>query len=116
MALTLHWLPRAMTDYESIKRKAVAAQSGREVKGKTWSSKPEGLFKQVNKALRLLRENPKHPGLNTHEFDSIDHPYHKDQKVFVSYIQNNTSGAYRHFWCYGPDGGEATIIAITPHP
>ena len=25
-------------------------------------------------------------------------------------------GAYRLFWCYGPESGQITIIAITPHP
>jgi len=26
------------------------------------------------------------------------------------------SGAYRVFWCYGPDAMDLTIIAITPDP
>ena len=30
--------------------------------------------------------------------------------------KNKTPGAYRVFWCYGPNTGEITIIAITPHP
>jgi hypothetical protein len=116
MPLTLRWTPRAAKDYESLKSKAEAAAASRGSKGRTKSSKAEGLFKQVNKALRLLRENPKHPGLNTHEYSSLAHPHDKDQKVLESYIQNNTPGAYRLFWCYGPVAGEATIIAITPHP
>jgi hypothetical protein len=38
--------------------------------------------------------------------------------VFEAYAQNRTPGAYRIFWCYGPDKdkGDITITAITPHP
>jgi hypothetical protein len=36
--------------------------------------------------------------------------------VFESYVQNRTPGAYRVFWCYGPEQGQITIVAITPHP
>ena len=76
----------------------------------------EGLFKQVYKAIELLRNNPRHPGLHTHEYDSIDNPFDKNKKVFEAYALNQTPGAYRIFWCYGPGDKEITIIAITPHP
>jgi hypothetical protein len=43
--------------------------------------------------------------------------------VFEAYAQNQTPGAYRVFFMYGPDRVEGkkrtavlTIIAITPHP
>jgi hypothetical protein len=70
----------------------------------------------VAKAVRQLAENPRHSSLNTHEYDSLDHPFDPKAKVFGAYAQNNTPGAYRIFWCYGPEKGEMTIIAITPHP
>ena len=45
------------------------------------------------------------------------------EEVFEAYAQNNTPGAYRVFFCYGPDRMDArkrvavlTIVAITPHP
>lgn len=79
-------------------------------------SKQEGLFKQVYKTIASLAENPRHPSLNTHEYDSIQNPYHKNQKVFEAYAQNRTPGAYRVFWCYGLDKTDITIIAITLHP
>jgi hypothetical protein len=34
----------------------------------------------------------------------------------VGRTQNRTPGAYRVFWCYGPDQKQITILAITPHP
>ena len=30
--------------------------------------------------------------------------------------ENDTPGAYRVFWCYGPDRRQITIVAITPRP
>ncbi len=80
------------------------------------NSKQKGLYKQIHKTLKLLSNNPRHPGLQTHEFTSLEHPYNQRGKVFEAYAQNNTPGAYRVFWCYGPQGKEITIIAITPHP
>jgi hypothetical protein len=80
------------------------------------ASRNEGLFKQVHKCVSLLAENPRHPGLQTHEFRSLEHPFNPNDKVFEAYAQNRTPGAYRVFWCYGPATSEITIIAITPHP
>jgi hypothetical protein len=110
------WTPRGKQDYDALKAGAEAIQSGRKSRGRSKSSKAEGLFKQVNKALRNLLNDPKHPSLNTHEYDSLVHPYDPKQKVWEAYAQNKTPGAYRVFWCYGPGKGEITIIAITPHP
>jgi hypothetical protein len=81
----------------------------------TKSSKQEGLYKQVIKTLQLLSNNPKHPGLRTHEFHSLMHPHRAHEKVFEAYVQNHTPGAYRIFWCYGPKKQEIAIITITPH-
>jgi hypothetical protein len=83
---------------------------------KAKATKAEGLFKQIEKCVRLLSADPRHAGLRTHAYDSIPNPHDSSQKVFEAYAQNNTPGAYRVFWCYGPGKGELTIIAITPHP
>ncbi len=116
MSFKAKWTPQGRRDYDVIKAGAEAVQAGRAVQGQSKSSKAEGLFKQVNKALRNLLNDPKHPALHTHEYNSLDHPYDSKQKVWEAYAQNKTSAAYRIFWCYGPDKGEITIIAITPHP
>ena len=80
-----------------------------------------GILEQVRKALSYLESNPHHPGLSTHEFTSLTGA--NGEKVFEAYAQNNTPGAYRIFWHYGPDETEGkkrtpviTIVAITPHP
>ena len=71
-------------------------------------------LKAVRKALAFLENNPRHPGLNTHKFTSITSETGQD--VFEAYAENNTPGAYRIFWHYGPGKDVITIIAITPHP
>lgn len=76
----------------------------------------DGLDKQIKKALGYLQLNPRHPSLNTHVFHSMEHPFDSTDKVFEAYAQNNTPGAYRIFWCYGPQKKEITVIAITAHP
>jgi len=86
------------------------------------NSSDEGLIKQIKKTLGFLQTNPKHPSLNTHEYDSIPNPVNPAQKVFEAYAQNRTPGAYRIFWIYGSakkpatKGRVITVIAITPHP
>jgi hypothetical protein len=100
---------------QTVKTRAKATQrSGG--KSKTKSSKQEGLFKQVAKAIRQLADDPRHTGLNTHEYSSLQNPFDPKGKVFEAYAQNKTPGAYRIFWCYGPGKAEITILAITPHP
>jgi hypothetical protein len=106
----------AKRQYEALRKDAETSQKAREAGRKTKASKAEGLFKQVHDCISKLLSNPKHPGLNTHKFDSLEHPYDVKQPVFEAYAQNRTPGAYRIFWCYGPNKGEITIIAITPHP
>lgn len=124
MSLRLRWSPPAEQTYKQLQDAAERAANKRsksttkQSKGKkqTKSSKQEGLFKQVAKAIRQLAENPRHPSLHTHEYDSLAHPFDPPGKVFEAYAQNKTPGAYRIFWCYGPETSEITIIAITPHP
>lgn len=117
MPFEVRWLRPARESFENLRAVAERAGAGRTASGtRGKSSKQEGLFKQVVKTLHLLGENPRHPGLNTHEYHSIAHPLDPAQKVFEAYAQNKTPGSYRVFWCYGPEKGQITIIAITPHP
>ena len=113
---SLKWTTLASETYADLKTKAETSLASRKAIRKKKSSKAEGLFKQVQKTLKLLRENTRHPSLQTHEYDSLDHPYKKGEKVFEAYAQHKTPGAYRVFWCYGPNKKQITIIAITPHP
>lgn len=98
----LIWTGSARTQYDNLKN----------ARGK----KAAGLFKQVAKALQYLQSNPRHPGLHTHQFKSLESPYDSRGKVWEAYAQNRTPNAYRIFFCYGPERNQITIIAITPHP
>ena len=74
----------------------------------------KAVAKAVIKSLSLMRTNIKHPSLNTHKYDEMTGP--KGEIVFESYAQNNTPGAYRIFWFYGPGKSIITVLAVTPHP
>ena len=116
MPFTLVWLEESTDTFHELQAAPRKSLKSRQKSKKAKASKQEGLFKQVVKCVELLQANPRHPGLETHEYDSIENPYDPDTKVFEAYVQNRTPGAYRVFWCYGPMKGEITIIAITPHP
>jgi hypothetical protein len=80
-----------------------------------------GLHKQVLKTLGLIELNTRHPGLKTHEYRSLEG--RNGERVWEAYAQNQTPGAYRVFFHYGPDEISAkgrnpivTIVAITSHP
>jgi hypothetical protein len=113
---TLVWTEQAQSAYDELRAQAKRALTSRQNSGRRKSSRTEGLFKQVHKTLELLQQNPRHPGLQTHEYSSIPNPYDQKQKVFEAYAQNQTPGAYRVFWCYGPEKKQITVVAITPHP
>jgi hypothetical protein len=74
----------------------------------------EKRLKAVNKTLGYLETNPRHQGLNTHEFSSLSRQF--GVKIYEAYAENNTPAAYRIFWHYGPDKKMITILAITQHP
>ena len=74
----------------------------------------KAVAKAVIKSLGLMRTNIKHPSLNTHKYDKMTGP--NGEIVFESYAQNNTPGAYRIFWFYGPAKLMITVLAVTPHP
>jgi hypothetical protein len=82
----------------------------------------KGVQKQVRKTLRYLETNLRSKSLQTHEYESLTRRY--GIKVFEAYVRQNTPGAYRVFWHYGPDERSKdgrripiiTVIAITPHP
>lgn len=77
---------------------------------------PSAKLNKVRRALGYLQTNPRHPSLNTHIYSAYRNPYHSQSPVFEAYAENQTPGAHRIFWCYGPARGDITILAITPHP
>ena len=113
---TFEWTQEAKETFHELQTQADAIHAKRLTKNKSKSSRQEGLFKQIVKTLKLLKENPRHPGLPTHPYSELEHPWSEKEKVFEAYAQNNTPGAYRIFWCYGPKKNEITIVSILAHP
>lgn len=116
MSFQIHYTDIAAVTFKELEKSAKSAFENRQKTGKSKSSKPEGLFKQVRKTIILLSDNPRHLSLNTHEYSNIINPFNSEEKVFEACAQNRTPGTYRVFWCYGPDQKDITIITITPHP
>lgn len=71
-------------------------------------------LKKVQKSLRLLSQNPRHPGLHSHAYKSVPAP--SGETLWDSYVENKIPGAWRLFWYYGPDADTITILTIGPHP
>jgi len=74
----------------------------------------EKRLKAVSKTLKYLQENPRHPGLRTHQYYSLKGP--AGEKIFEAYAEQDTPAAYRIFFYYGKSRGEIVVVAITPHP
>jgi hypothetical protein len=77
-------------------------------------------LKKVRKALGLLQADPAYPGLHSHLYQRF--PGLEKDKVWDSYVENRTPGAWRIYWMYGPneirDGAEIaiiTVLVIGPH-
>jgi hypothetical protein len=116
MTFSLVWDKEAAAIFNALRVKAKKSVENRQTTGKTKAAKDEGLFKQVKKCINLLKTNPRHPGLQSHQFSAVLNPYYPKQKVFEAYVQQNTHAAYRVFWCYGPGKDQITILAIIKHP
>jgi len=86
----------------------------KEFKAGTIGKEDRELFKKWSKAIRFLRDDPSHPGLNTHDISDLTRRY--GRKVFQSYLENNTPSAGRMYWVYGPEDGQITVIGLEPHP
>ncbi len=78
------------------------------------SNDKKNVLKAVRKTLGLMETNLRHPSLCTHAYSDLKGA--NNEKVFESYVQNRTPGAYRIFWHYGPDKKQITVVAIVPHP
>ena len=103
------------------KRLRFTDEAGAQLSGLRANPAKKGLLKQVLKTLGLLELDARHHGLHCHEYHSLNSA--NGERVWEAYAQNETPGAFRVFFHYGP--GEVlgrkriavmTIVAITPHP
>jgi hypothetical protein len=77
-------------------------------------------LKKMRKALGLLQTDLTYPGLHSHPYQNF--PGLEKNKVWDSYVENRTPGAWRIYWMYGPnevrDDQEVsviTVLVIGPH-
>lgn len=78
------------------------------------SQEYEKKLRKVNRTLGRIETDPRHPGLNSHKYDSISGA--EGEEVWESYVENKTPSAWRVFWHYGPNAGVITIVTLGPHP
>ena len=74
------------------------------------SNSSKGLQKQLKKAFKYLQNNPRHPSLKSHLFQEVSR-----EKVWTSYVQNNTPQAHRILWIYGEKKKTIYILQVRPH-
>ena len=86
----------------------------KKINEKSASNEEQQLYKKIGKALMLLSNNPRHPGLCSHDIKDLSKRY--GIKVWESYLENKTPGAGRLFWVYDPDRQDITVIGLEPHP
>jgi hypothetical protein len=70
--------------------------------------------KTVRNTLAKLANDPGYQGLATHHYVAFDTV--SEQRVWESYVENQTSSAWRIWWAYGPEREQITVLMIGPHP
>jgi hypothetical protein len=71
-------------------------------------------LKKITKTISALGTDHRHPGLASHRYAKLD-PF-VGEKVWESYVENDTPSAWRIWWFFGPGADEITIIGLGPHP
>ncbi len=70
-------------------------------------------FKKAKKAIRMMREvGPAYPSFCTHQMNDLKGP--GGVTIWNSYVENNTSQAWRMYWTRQADGS-IQIVSIGPH-
>ena len=74
-----------------------------------------GKHRKVLKTIRILRDlGPAYPSLHSHKYQSLTGPNNED--IWESYVENQTPGAWRLFWCYARHPDVIILITVGPHP
>ena len=98
-------VPEMAALWNELRQKAADGSAGK---------KDLALYQKLGKAMKLLSNDPRHPGLQSPEISALSRRY--GMKVWESYLENRTPSAGRVFWVYGPEQGDITIIGLEPHP
>jgi hypothetical protein len=72
-------------------------------------------LKKFAKAMRFLESDAVgHPGLASHRYEDLDARF--GERIWESYMENNTPSAWRIWWHFGPGKDEITIVDLGAHP
>jgi len=73
-------------------------------------------FKKLQKALAHLSNNPGHPGLGAHKWNTLKGKAPDGSDIWTAYAENNTPGAWRIFYFFDSrEVGLIYILRIEPH-
>lgn len=73
-------------------------------------------WKRVTKALRFLKNDPHHPGLEAHKWDILRGRALGGGDIWTAYVENNTPSAWRIFYYYdATERGVIHVAWIEPH-
>lgn len=76
----------------------------------------EKRYKKINKALSLIKNDPKYPSLNAHKWDILKGKAPDGGDVWTAYVENNTPSAWRIFFFFDRrDPGLIYVTSIEPH-
>jgi hypothetical protein len=78
----------------------------------------ERKYKKLDKALRHLKENPAHPGLHAHKWDTLKGKAPDGGDIWTAYVENRTPSAWRIFYYFDrsdPDSPTICVASIRPH-
>lgn len=98
-------LPRMKATVDRLKEGLEAGTLGKD---------EQRLAKMLFKAIAHLARDPFYPSLQSHEIAPLTARH--GSTVFQSYLQNQTPGAGRLYWVYGPQRGMITLVGLEPHP
>ena len=68
-------------------------------------------YKKLQKTLRLMKENPAHPGLHAHKWDILKGKAPDGGDMWTAYVENRTPSAWRVFFFY--DSRDPGLIYVT---
>ena len=88
-------------------------ESEKQIKSIMNDPSKKGLQKQIKKALGYLKQNPRHPSLQSHILTNSEKSM--GIKIWTSYVQNKTPQAHRILWTYGKTKNSIVILAVIPH-
>ena len=73
-------------------------------------------WKKVTKALRFLKHDPHHPGLEAHKWDTLKGRAPGGGDIWTAYVENRMPSPWRIFFYYdATERGVIHVVRIEPH-